>query len=96
MCDWRIFLSTFLMVFVAELGDKTQLTVLVQSSSCPSQKWMIFLGGCVALCCATAMGVFGGWLIAKLGISHCVLNIIGGCLFLVFGAWMIWGGCCGR
>ncbi len=57
--DWRAFSSTFGLLFLAELGDKTQLTVLSLASQCRTP-WAVFLGGALALIGATAIGAAGG------------------------------------
>jgi len=57
--EWRAFRSTLGLLFVAELGDKTQLAVLglAGRSRFP---WAVFLGGTLALIVVTALGVLGG------------------------------------
>lgn len=57
--DWRAFASTFSLLFLAELGDKTQLAVLGLSSK-QALPWLIFMGGSLALIAVTALGVIGG------------------------------------
>ncbi|HEY75402.1 MAG TPA: TMEM165/GDT1 family protein [Thermoflexia bacterium] len=57
--DWEAFFSTFGLLFVAELGDKTQLTVLALSGR-GSSPWSVFCGGVLALVAITALGVVGG------------------------------------
>ncbi len=55
-------LSTFGLIFVAELGDKTQLAVMAQTCKYRSP-WPVFLGGSLALSAVTAIGALGGsWL----------------------------------
>lgn len=57
--DWRAFGATFSLLFLAELGDKTQLAVLGLASKRPSP-WLVFIGGSLALTAVTALGVAGG------------------------------------
>jgi putative Ca2+/H+ antiporter (TMEM165/GDT1 family) len=57
--DWRAFGSTLGLLFVAELGDKTQLAVLSLSGRYRAP-WLVFLGGALALTAVTALGVIGG------------------------------------
>jgi putative Ca2+/H+ antiporter (TMEM165/GDT1 family) len=52
-------LSTFGLVFVAELGDKTQLVMLSLAGKHESP-WVVLLGGALALTSVTALGVIGG------------------------------------
>ena len=62
--DWDILLTTFGLIFVAELGDKTQLAVLAQT--CKYRRpWAIFLGASLALTLVTALGAAGGGLVTR-------------------------------
>jgi Ca2+/H+ antiporter, TMEM165/GDT1 family len=85
--NWKIFASTFLLIFLAELGDKTQLAVMLQSAV--HGRWIVFLAACVALVLSTLLGVVFGGLIAKV-VSERVIHAAGGLLFLVFGAMMLY------
>jgi rubrerythrin len=82
--NWPLFCSTFLLVFLAELGDKTQLTVLSQSAANAS-KGTIFLAGSLALVAATAIGVAAGSWLNRLVPDPRWIKIAGGVLFLCFG-----------
>jgi Ca2+/H+ antiporter, TMEM165/GDT1 family len=57
--NWRAFGTTAALLFVAELGDKTQLAVLGLASR-DSAPWPVFLGGSLALVAVTALAVVGG------------------------------------
>ena len=58
--DWKIFATAFITLFLAELGDKTQLAVITMTSSTES-KISVFLGASLALVAVTLIGVvFGG------------------------------------
>ena len=58
--DWKIFATAFVTLFLAELGDKTQLAVITMTSSTES-KISVFLGASLALVAVTLIGVvFGG------------------------------------
>ena len=57
--DWHVLLSTFGLIFVAELGDKTQLAVVTQVCR-HSRPWAVFLGASLALAAVTALGAIGG------------------------------------
>jgi putative Ca2+/H+ antiporter (TMEM165/GDT1 family) len=63
--DWRAFSSTLGLLFVAELGDKTQLAVLSLAGK-HEDTWSVFLGGTLALIFVTALGVLGGQGLCKL------------------------------
>ena len=85
--DWKLFFSTFALVFLAELGDKTQLTVLAQSSA-HRAPWCVFLAGASALVAASAVGAFAGGLLSR-WLSPVLLQRLGAALFLAFGALML-------
>ena len=85
--NWKIFVSTFLLIFLAELGDKTQLAVMLQSAV--HGRWVVFLAASFALVLSTLLGVFLGGLISKM-VSERVIHGVGGVLFLVFGALMLY------
>jgi putative Ca2+/H+ antiporter (TMEM165/GDT1 family) len=63
--DWRAFSSTFGLLFVAELGDKTQLAVLSLSGK-NGAVWEVFAGGALALTLVTAIGAAGGQALSQL------------------------------
>ncbi|NEP20194.1 MAG: TMEM165/GDT1 family protein [Leptolyngbya sp. SIO4C1] len=61
---WGIFLSTFVTIFLAELGDKTQVTTLLISAESHSP-WIVFLGAASALIATSLIGVLLGRWLAK-------------------------------
>lgn len=82
--DWSALLSTFGLIFVAELGDKTQLAVLTQT--CKYRRpWAVFLGASLALLAVTALGAVGGQLVGRV-IPPIVLQWIAALAFVVMGA----------
>ena len=81
--DMRGFLTTFGAVFVAELGDKTQLATLSMSAGATS-KWTVFLGSAMALCATSAIAVLGGALISRV-VSPLWLRRIAGGVFVALG-----------
>lgn len=85
--SWKIFISTFFLIFLAELGDKTQLAVMLQSAV--HGRWVVFLAASLALALSTLLGVFVGGLISKM-VSERVIHGVGGTLFLVFGFLMLY------
>jgi putative Ca2+/H+ antiporter (TMEM165/GDT1 family) len=88
--DLKLFASTFALVFLAELGDKTQLAVLTLSGgSTGSGRWMIFAGSALALAATSAIGVLGGDLVARV-VSPIWIKRIAGIGFVVMGAWFVW------
>jgi len=57
--DWRIFLSTFGVIFLAEMGDKTQLAAMIMAAQ-SKRPWGVFLGASFALVAVSAIGVLVG------------------------------------
>ena len=86
---WKIFLSSFGIMFLAELGDKTQLAVISLASRYRSP-WIVFLGAGAAMLVATAAGVAVGSLLPSL-IGERAVRFISGGLFMLFGALIIAG-----
>ena len=62
--NWRLFASTFGLIFLAELGDKTQLATLSLAASGES-RWIVFLAAAGALVLTSAIGVLAGEAIAR-------------------------------
>ena len=63
--DWKLLTSTFALVFLAELGDKTQLATLSLAASGRS-RWLVFFGSASALVATSAIAVLLGEGLARL------------------------------
>jgi putative Ca2+/H+ antiporter (TMEM165/GDT1 family) len=81
--DLKLFLSTFAAVFIAELGDKTQLATLSLSAGTAS-RWTVFAGAALALCATTAIAVLAGGAVARV-VSPLWLQRIAGGVFIALG-----------
>lgn len=57
--DWKLIASTYVLIFAAELGDKTQLATLSLAAG-GSSRWLVFLGAALALMTTTAIAVVVG------------------------------------
>ena len=75
--------TTFVTVFLAEIGDKTQLTTITLSST-TNKPLAVFIGSSLALISATLLGVLAGGSIANL-IPAYLLKLISGIVFLILG-----------
>ena len=62
--DWRVMLTTFGVIFLAEMGDKTQLAAMTMSAQ-TRQPWMVLIGASLALACVSAIGVAVGGVIGN-------------------------------
>jgi len=81
--DWKTLASTFAAVFIAELGDKTQLATMSMSAGTAS-KGTVFVASALALCASSALAVLAGGLVSRL-ISPVWLRRIAGAVFVVLG-----------
>tara|TARA_B100001250_G_scaffold287895_1_gene249671 strand:- start:1017 stop:1310 length:294 start_codon:yes stop_codon:yes gene_type:complete len=75
--------TTFITVFLAEMGDKTQLTTITLSSS-TNKPLAVFIGSSIALILATLLGALAGGSIANL-IPAFLLKLLSGIVFLIIG-----------
>jgi putative Ca2+/H+ antiporter (TMEM165/GDT1 family) len=82
--DWRLLLTTFLTVFTAELGDKTQLATM-NLAAAGTSRWAVFLGSALALVATSALGVVAGELLAR-WVQPIWVQRFAGVLFLLMGA----------
>lgn len=82
-------LTTFVTVFLAELGDKTQLATLSFASSSDS-KWAVFIGSAVALVATSAIAVLTAGVIARYA-NPTYIKLGSGALFVVLGLILLIG-----
>ena len=57
--DWRVFLTTFGVIFLAEMGDKTQLAAMTMAAQ-TKRPWTVFIASALALTAVSAIGVVVG------------------------------------
>jgi putative Ca2+/H+ antiporter (TMEM165/GDT1 family) len=62
--DWRVLLTTFGVIFLAEMGDKTQLAAMTLAAK-TQRPWAVLLGASLALACVSAIGVVVGGTLAQ-------------------------------
>lgn len=85
---WVVFSSTFLSIFLAEIGDKTQLSTLLMSAESQSPG-VVFLGAAAALITTSLLGVLlGQWLANRL--TPKTLNTAAGISLLLVSAMLLW------
>jgi putative Ca2+/H+ antiporter (TMEM165/GDT1 family) len=85
----KAFLSTFALVFLAELGDKTQLATMLLVSQGQSTK-IVFLGAASALVLSSLIGVLAGSWLTKIFPPH-VLQTSAGVAFVGIGILLLMG-----
>ena len=87
--DWKIFLTIFAAVFIAELGDKTQLATMLFATDKEVSKYLVFFAASAALIVASAMGVLAGSLFSEF-INEKYLHYIAGIGFIMIGAFTLY------
>jgi putative Ca2+/H+ antiporter (TMEM165/GDT1 family) len=85
----KVFWATFLALFLAELGDKTQLAVITLSAQTKSPV-AVFLGAALALALVSLLGVAVGSLLGHY-LPEKLLKILAAIAFIVIGVLMLWG-----
>ena len=86
--DLKILLTVFSVIFIAELGDKTQLATMLFAADKEVSKLTIFIGASLALVVASALGVAAGSIISEY-VSEKYLHYIAGLGFIVIGIWTL-------
>jgi putative Ca2+/H+ antiporter (TMEM165/GDT1 family) len=86
--DAKLFFTVFGTVFLAELGDKTQLATLLFASKTPSASLLVFLAAAAALILTSAIGVAAGALVANY-LNPKYLSYGAGAAFIVIGVWTL-------
>lgn len=84
----KAFFSVFVTVFLAEIGDKTQLATMLFAAEAESNKWVIFAGSALALVLAAAIGVLVGAQLEKF-VAPRTLKLVAGIGFVAIGIWTI-------
>ncbi len=87
--DWKLFASTFVSIFVAEMGDKTQLATLSLASGGTS-RWSVFAGSALALVATSAIAVVAGEAVSRV-VPPVWLQRGAGAVFLVLGVLFLLG-----
>lgn len=87
--DWKIFLAIFATVFIAELGDKTQLATMLFAADKEVSKFTVFLAASAALIVASAIGVLAGSLLSEY-INERYLHYVAGVGFIAIGTYTLY------
>lgn len=86
--DLTLFATVFTTVFVAELGDKTQLATLLYAADASHPKRTVFLASASALVLTSALGVLAGSLVSE-HVSPRTLRWVAGLGFIAIGLWVL-------
>jgi putative Ca2+/H+ antiporter (TMEM165/GDT1 family) len=87
--DWRVAISTFGLIFLAELGDKTQLGTMMLATQ-NRAPWSVFLGAALALTLSALLGVVFGEAISRVIPAH-YLQLGAGVAFTGLGVLLLLG-----
>jgi putative Ca2+/H+ antiporter (TMEM165/GDT1 family) len=88
--DLRLFATVFATVFVAELGDKTQLATLLYASNAAHAKPTVFAASAAALVLTSALGVVAGGFVSE-HVGPRALRWVAGIGFIAVGCWVLLG-----
>lgn len=88
--DPKLFATVFGTIFIAELGDKTQLATLLYATDAANSRWTVFAAAATALIVASALGVLAGSVLSHL-VSPNVVRWVAGIGFIGVGIWVLVG-----
>ena len=85
--NWQAFISTFGLLLVAELGDKTQLAVMAQSAKFEAP-WAVLLGASLALTVVSGLGICVGTFCSAY-LPQDLIRYVASAAFIVMGVLML-------
>jgi putative Ca2+/H+ antiporter (TMEM165/GDT1 family) len=86
--DLKILTTVFTSVFIAELGDKTQLATMLFAADKDASKLTVFVGAALALVLTSAIGVAAGSIVSQY-VSEKTLQYVAGVGFIGIGLWTL-------
>ena len=86
--DLKMLATVFGAVFIAELGDKTQLATLFFAADREVSRWTVFAGASLALVATSAIAVAAGAALAQY-LNPRYLHYVAGVGFIAIGAWTL-------
>jgi len=87
--NWTAFVTIFAAVFIAELGDKTQLATMLFAADKEVSKYTVFFAASAALIVASGIGVLAGSLLAEY-INEKYLHYVAGVGFIGIGVFTLY------
>ena len=88
--DLKLFATVFGTIFIAELGDKTQIATLLYASDASHPRLTVFAASATALVLTSALGVLAGSLVAEY-VNPKLLRWLAGLGFIAVGVWVLVG-----
>ncbi len=85
----KLFVTVFATIFLAELGDKTQLATLLYASDAENPRMTVFAASALALVATSAVGVLAGSAVSQF-INPRIMGRVAGALFVAIGCLTIW------
>lgn len=89
--EWKLFLTVFASVLVAEMADKTQLVTMLFAADQTVSRLTVFIAASLALILASAIGVAAGAVLAEV-LDPRWLPVLAGSGFIIIGAWTLYQG----
>lgn len=86
--NWPLFLTVFTTVFLAELGDKTQLSTMLFAAKGENPKLVVFTAAALALVATSALGVLAGAAVGRY-LDPRWLSRMAGVGFVAIGVWTL-------
>jgi putative Ca2+/H+ antiporter (TMEM165/GDT1 family) len=87
--DWRVMLTTFGVIFLAEMGDKTQIAAMTMAAE-KKRPWEVFIAASLALAAVSAIGVLVGSALSQYLPLEWIKRA-GALAFIIIGVLMLWG-----
>jgi len=87
--DWKIIMTTFWAIFIAELGDKTQLAAITMTSK-TKLPMSVFIGAVLALATVTLIGVVFGEALVRV-VPENIIKKAAAVVFIIIGILIFWG-----
>ena len=86
--DLKLFATVFSTIFIAELGDKTQLATVLYASDASHPKFTVFAASAAALILSSALAVLAGSLVAE-HVNPKIVRWAAGLGFIAVGVWVL-------
>ena len=84
----NLFMTVFVTIFLAELGDKTQLATMLYATDAKNPRMTVFMASSLALVVSAGLGVLAGSFLSQ-HVSPKSLSLVAGSGFILIGIWTI-------